>query len=221
MKMTRASLAIAVTLLLSMSITASATDTTDLWDINQGCVVTGAWTAGVYPGSDIRNMFGGEFGTIEVGNTVFPDAQIFGPGSTAWVSWQTPTPVDLGRFILRVAADGNYPTTYNRAIQGFSIYASDIAHAYDDNWGDPIYASGYLAPPVGQYSDGIYSYTIDHIFAAPISAQHFKADIIYGSQVTGPRIIELDGYAPVPEPSSILALVGGLGSLVAFRRRRV
>jgi hypothetical protein len=98
----------------------SADIVTDLWDVNQGCEVTGTCTWGVYPGSDIRNMFGGEFGTIEVGNTVFNDAQIFGPGSTAWVSWKTSTAAELGRFILRVAADGNYPASYNRAIQGFS-----------------------------------------------------------------------------------------------------
>ncbi len=208
--------------LLSISIVASAAqDTTDLWDINQGCVVTGTYTAGVYPGSDIRNMFGGEYGTIEVGNTIFCDAQIFSPGSLAWVSWKTPTAVELERFILSVAADGNYPTTYNRAIQGFNLYASNIAHPYDDNWGDPIYESGYLSPPLGNYINGLYYYTIDHTFSSTISAQYFKADIIYGSVVTGPRVIELDGYAVVPEPSSIIALVGGLGSLLAFRRRRV
>jgi hypothetical protein len=214
-------LIVAAIALLSISIAASAADdTTDLWDVNQGCEVTGMYTAGVYVGSDIRNMFGGEFGTIEVGHTIFYDAQIFGPGSIAWVSWKTPSAVELGRFVFSVAADGNYPTSYNRAVQGFNLYASNIAHTYDDNWGNPIYASGPLPTPLGSHINGIYNYTIDHTFADPISAQHFKADIIYGSSVTGPRVIELDGYAPVPEPSSIMTLIGGLGSLLAFRRRR-
>jgi hypothetical protein len=190
---------------------------TDLWDVNQGCELTGGCTWGAYPGSDIRNMFGGEFGTIEVGNAIYYDAQIFSPGATAWVSWKTPTAVDLGRFVLSVAADGNYPTSYNRAIQGFNLYASDIAHPYDDNWGDPIYASGLLPTPLGTYSNGIYNYTIDHTFSSPVSAQHFKADFIYGSFVTGPRIIELDGY-PVPEPASLSLLA--LGGLALARKRK-
>lgn len=192
-------------------------DTSDLWDVNQGCEVTGACTWGAYPGSDLRNMFGGEFGTIEVGHTVFYDAQIFSPGTTAWVSWKTPVAVDLGRFVLSVAADGDYPTSYNRAIQGFNLYASNVAHLYDDDWGDPVFASGLLPTPLGSYLNGIYYYTIDHTFSSPISAQHFKADIIYGSFVTGPRIIELDGYR-VPEPATLSLLA--LGGLAMIRRYR-
>jgi len=200
---------VAATMVCTMASVALADVTTDAWDINQGSEVTGIVSWGVYPGSDIRNMFGGEFGTIEVGNTVFYDAQIFSPGTVAWVSWRTPAAIELTRFVLSVAADGNYPTTYNRAIQGFNLYASDIAHPFDDNWGVPVYASGLLPTPLGTYNNGLYEFTLDHTFSSPISGQHFKADIVYGSFVTGPRIIELDGYA-VPEPAmlSVLALSG-------------
>ncbi|MFA5906875.1 MAG: PEP-CTERM sorting domain-containing protein [Desulfobacula sp.] len=195
-----------------------ATDTSDLWDINQGNVVTGMYTAGVFPGSDARNMFGGEFGTVDdPGNTVFYDAQIFGPGSIAWVSWQTPTPVKLDRFVLSVVADGNYPVSYNRAIQGFNLYAGD-----DGSVWNPVYASGPLPTPLGTYDNGLYYYTIDYTFSSPITGQHFKADFIYGSYVTGPRIKELDGYGiPVPLPGSMVLLGLGLIGLAGLRRKEI
>lgn len=213
---------LAVTVLLALSAPAWAfTDTSDLWDIKQGNVVTDWNTAGVYYGSDIRNMFGGEFGTIEIGNTIFWDSATIYPGYLAGVSWKTPTAIDLGRFILSVAADGNYPTSYNRAIQGFNLYASNTDLTFYSNWGVPIYSSGYLAPPLGHYINGIYYYKIDHTFTDSISAQYFKADIVYGSNTTGPRIIELDGYgSPVPLPGAVWLLGSGLAGLIAARRKK-
>jgi hypothetical protein len=186
---------------------------TDEWDISQGNVVTGFWAGGVYPGSDIRNMFGGQFGTIEVGNTIFPDAGWL-PGNAVWVSWETPATMSLSRFVLSVAADGNYPVTYNRAIRGFQLYSSD-----DGSTWNSIYDSGLLSAPLGTYSGGLYYYTIDHTFGSAITAKHFKAEFI-ADTVTGPRIIELDGYA-VPEPTSLsLLAIGGLMCGAFFRRRK-
>lgn len=182
---------------------ASADVTTDLWDLQQGCQLTGSSTWGAYPGSDLRNIFGGNFGTIEVGNAVFYDAQIFGPGTVSWVSWSSPEPINLSRFVLNVAADGNYPSTYNRAIQGFNLYLSQIPHPYDDNWGTPVFSSGLLPAPLGTYNNGLYLYTLDHSLPFPLTAQYFKADFIHGSSVTGPRILELDGYGVIPEPTTL------------------
>jgi hypothetical protein len=200
-----------------ISVTPASGDVnTDLWDIQQGCQLTGASTHGVYIGSDLRNMFGGNLGTIEVGNTVFYDAQIFGPGTVTWVSWSTPEPINLSRFVLTVAADGNYPATYNRAIQGFNLYISDTPHLYDSNWGAPVFQSGLLPTPLGEYSNGIYNYTLDHTFPAALTGQHFKADFVHGSYVTGPRIIELDGYGTIPEPAALALLT----PLLLFLRPR-
>lgn len=208
--------------------------TDDLWDISQGNVVTGMSVAGVYPGSDIRNMFGGSFGTIEVGNAIFPDAQIFGPGSVALVGWKTPAVIGLSRFVLSVAADGVYPyqpstatdsSKYNRSIQGFNLYASNSDLDVYANWGTAIYASGPLSAPLGTYSDGLYLYTIDHVFSDTVSSKYFKAEIIYGSYYTGPRILELDGYGstptnPVPAPSTLLLFGTCLAGLATLGRKR-
>jgi hypothetical protein len=65
----------------------------------------------------------------------------------------------------------------------------------------------------------LYYYTIDHTFSSAIIAKHFKAEFI-ADTMTGPRIIELDGYA-VPEPTSISLLAwGGLVVGSFFRRAR-
>lgn len=211
--MKKVTLLTAALALLSMSLGVLADDITDLWDIHQGSIVTGTWVAGLYPGSDARDMFGGEFGTIEAGHTVFPDAGWL-PGNSVWVSWKTPSVVEVGRFVLSVAADGDYPATYNRAIRGFSLYTSDNGNDWNQ-----VYDSGLLSAPLGTYVNGIYNYTCDYTFANPVSSQFFKADFVCDT-TTGPRIIELDGYAPVPEPSSIMALLGGLTGLIGLRRRK-
>lgn len=189
---------------------ASADVTTDLWDVSQGSVVTGFWPSAVYLGSDIRDMFGGEFGTLETGSTVFPDAGWL-PGNSVTVEWKTPSVVELGRFALSVAADGNWPTTYNRAIRGFKLYAGD---GQPPNW-NLIYDSGLLTAPLGEQINGVYHFTIDHTFASPVSSMSFKAEFVCDT-TTGPRVIELDGYA-VPEPASLTLLA--LGGLAAIHRR--
>lgn len=188
--------------------------TTDQWDVSQGSVVTGLWPAAVYTGSDIRDMFGGQFATIETGNTIFPDAGWL-PGNAVWVTWETPSPMALNRFVLAVAADGNYPLTYNRAIRGFQLYSSD-----DGSIWNSIYDSGLLSAPLGTYSGGLYYYTIDHTFGSAITAKHFKAEFI-ADTITGPRIIELDGYAAVPEPTALFLLASSGLLATAFFRRRV
>ncbi|MFO0012965.1 MAG: PEP-CTERM sorting domain-containing protein [Planctomycetota bacterium] len=186
---------------------------TDQWDVNQGSVVTGLWSGGVYAGSDIRDMFGGQFGTIETGNTIFPDAGWL-PGTAVWVSWETPSTMALKRFVLSVAADGNYPVTYNRAIRGFQLYSS-----VDGSTWNSIYDSGSLSAPLGTYSGGLYYYTIDHTFGSEITSKHFKAEFI-ADTITGPRILELDGYG-VPEPTSLSLLASaGLMAGAFFRRVR-
>jgi hypothetical protein len=193
---------------MSLATAAAATVTDDLWDVSQGSVVTGFWPSAIYPGSDIRDMFGGEFATIEPGHMIFPDAGWL-PGNTVWVEWQTPNVVNLARFVLNVAADGNYPTSYNRAIRGFKLYASN-----DGTTWDPLYDSGLLPAPLGTNIGGMYSFTIDHTFADLVASKHFKADFVCDT-TTGPRIIELDGYG-VPEPGTVLL---GLSGLVVICRR--
>ncbi len=49
-----------------------------------------------------------------------------------------------------------------------------------------------------------------------VSASNIKRVRVHGAFWTGDDI----AYEPVPEPSSIIALLGGLASLLAFRRRR-
>lgn len=189
---------------------AATTDTTDVWDISQGNVVTGFWPSGLYEGSDVRNMFGGEFGTIEPGNTIFPDAGWL-PGASFWVTWATPAVVELNRFVLSVGADGNYPESYNRAIRGFKLYASIDG----STWGEPVYDSGPLTAPLGAPSGGMYYYIADQTLATPVSSRHFKMEFICDT-TTGPRIIELDGYVPEPATLSLLAAAG----LALIRRRK-
>ena len=150
---------------------------TDLWDISNGVIITGDSGilnngGGVY--SDNRNMFGGNYGGVEVGNTVFADSS--SPG-TQWITWQTAAPVTIGNFNL-------FATDYNtcRNFSTFRLYAgSTLIHTFT---------------PVASFG-GVYSADI-----TPVTAQNFRAEFDQGLSgpcgyyATSARIMELDGFAP-------------------------
>ena len=167
--------------------------TNDLWDVSQGSVVTGTSGAHV-PYSDIRDMFGGEFGGVDKGSTVFEDGEP--AGFVHYVEWQTPVPVRVNAFNLFAAGDG--PEFDNqREFSQFVLKAKSSPLA--TNFDLTLYTLVVTNHP--------YTF-VDPVNAAlvvanitPVTAQNFRAEFTQytaGRGFDGPRVIELDGYGPNP-----------------------
>lgn len=217
---------------------------TDLWDVSQGTVViatsgalTGGWS------SDVRNMFGGYFGSGPpdlLNNTIFRDQ--LPAGTVHWVEWTTSSPVNVGSFNLVAAHDGDFDgyVTRNINFRGFSsfnLYARDsLASPWTQLYNyatDPDHDLDYGGGP--NYPGQAYLELYANI--TPIAAQYFRAEFVqYGNgsppypygygDAQGPRVFELDGYAPtgggggVPEPTTILLYGLGFAGAGVYRRLR-
>ena len=96
---------------------------TDRFDVSQGARVitssaqySGFFGAGCCGESDARSAFGfltaaysGASGWVEPPNAIFRDGP--GAGTTDYIEWQTPGPVNLTAFELRLQQDGDRKST--------------------------------------------------------------------------------------------------------------
>ena len=189
--------------------------TNDLWDISQGTVVTA--TSGLDPGSDGRDMFGGDFSgpPSEPGRTIFADGRP--PGFVHYIQWQTPAPVAVGAFALFANGDG--PTTSFPAQREFAQFvlkakSSPLATNYDLT----LYTLVVTNHPYTLVDVADQALLVTNI--VPVTAQYFRAEFTQydaGNGYDGPRILELDGYASLmpmitSQPVSQTVTVGGTAS---------
>ncbi len=221
-----AGLLVSAVLFLPTSSMAIPISSTDLWDISQGSTVdstSGALNYSSFWNSDVRNMFGSAFGTVEAGNTLFKDFMSPGQaggsvpaGFTHFVEWHTPGLVTLRSFDLHASNEGMTRRAFNR----FQLFSGDGA----GNWSS-IYDTG------AGFSYGVLDLAID---VAPVTAQYFRAEFVQApwtdSRAIGPRIHELDGFdtfldgttggSSAPEPSTVFLMGLGLAALGFGRRRK-
>jgi PEP-CTERM motif len=162
-----------------------------------------------FAGSDVRDIFGGTFSTMEApGRTVFAD----NPNVvTAYqVSFTTSAPVSISGFSLFLKEDST--ATDLRSATDFQLKANGN-----------LITDAVIGSPGQSYFVNFGSDFLEvSATFAPVTASSFQAIFTSNnSAFNGIRVYELDAQAvAVPEPTTIrLALLSGL-VLVAFVRRR-
>jgi hypothetical protein len=189
----------------------------DLWDISQGAVVDSSsvilyWRDDY--GSDARNMFGGSYGEVEPGNTLFADNQP--AGFTHFIEWHTPGIINLTGFNLVAVHDAGSDA---RSFQEFRLYY------YNGLSWIKFYTFDSMHPYGGGYQNNVLDLMVNNL---SITAECFRAEFDqygYVHWASGPRICELDGFGsyqqlvPVPEPGTLMLLGTGLLGLLGLRRK--
>lgn len=184
----------------------------DLWDVSNGTTII-ANSATLF--GDIRDMFGANDSPYapERGHTIFEDWRPL--NYQHWVEWQTPQAVTVGRVVLWAEHDAS---PWGRSFNRFSLEAWDDADAAYITILDTQVAIPYV------YVQDVQGLVLDAILFSPVTASRFRASFYQGTEVawaSGPRILELDAFGPVPEPTSAAALAVGLFWLGGIRRRRL
>jgi sugar lactone lactonase YvrE len=177
--------------IVGISVLGAPPATNDVWDISQGVSVTA--TSGLYPGSDARDMFGGNLASLEPGNTLFTDGKP--DGFVHDVEWQTLTPVTIRSFRLFAVGDG--PEFNNeREFARFTLKAKSPGSSIYD-----LVLYSFTPSHPYPYVDAT-NYEVLEANLPGITAQSFRAEFVqFNGQrgFDGPRIIELDGFAqPLP-----------------------
>lgn len=182
----------------------------DLWDTSQGTIVT-AHSSYRPGGYDSRDVFGGAFGSgigLETGGVIFTDGQQ--AGYVHSIEWRTTAPVTLGSFSFYASED---LSPLQRAVARFRLLAKSANSAtYDLTLYDYTPQQPYNWVDQSQYL--LLTANI-----SAVTAQDFRAEFFdLGGSFNGPRIVELDGFAPVPEPTSLILFAAGM--LVIARNRK-
>jgi hypothetical protein len=189
-------------------------------------VVTGSSPASTTPNATSPvAIFGGVYGNWEPQNILFQDGK--SESFVHWAEWQTTAPVTIGAFNLwatpayQQSPDPSDPHYARRSFARFRLFAwngSSFQKVFDDA---PVLP--YYLPPEAP-SRLPFSITLDQ----PVSAQKWRVEFsqqVWTSSYNnisagyyGPRIVEFDGFAPVPEAATLSLLV--VGGLVFMHRGR-
>ncbi|HEV8543350.1 MAG TPA: hypothetical protein VGR78_13225 [Verrucomicrobiae bacterium] len=183
-------LSISVLLLTALKGVAQfAPSTSDVWDVSRGTILILSSDLDSPNAYDMRDMFGGSFGTsaAEKGNVVF--AHGAPEGSVNVIEWRTKT---------------------NYAIKSFRLFAYDDPGTMDHGMGLFRLSAKSAGSPT--FDTVLYEFTPAHpyhyedaahqlLIAAnvkPVQAQEFKAEFTTwngqsGPAANGPRVVELDG----------------------------
>jgi hypothetical protein len=168
-------------------------------------------------GSDVRDVFGGSFSTLEgPGHIIFADTP--GAVTTYQITFQTASPMTISSYALYLGEDG---TSLNRSATNFQLKANGN-----------LISNVALAPQGQSYSSAFGSgfIKVTDTFG-PVTGSTFQALFTANTGTFGGiRVFELDAFGGVanvgqqangvPEPSSVgMALLGGLMLLPLLRRR--
>ena len=186
--------------------------TTDLFDVAQGTIVTSS--SALYPTFDARSAFGYASNSFaEQTRTIFADSPAI---TTDFIDFQTAQPINLGSYRLYLGEDGN--GTDGRSATAFRLYASSNIN---DVQSDLVSSASFVGTYTATYGSPAILVT-DSLNLSNVQFFRMEIDRSNLASDSGPRVIELDGFAPTPEPSSLILASCGLCALIASRgcRRR-
>lgn len=183
----------------------------DAFDIAQGTIITDSTPA--YPGSDVQNMFGGDYGSLEqgTGGLIFQDfdftnadaeqAHPAGSGYVYWVNFQTPYLVRLSGYHLVTAGD------LGRHSGSFALKADLDGDGEYETLIDSYTPAPQAVVPPNAVGD------ITRQWATPVVAKRFRAEFTIALNplfMEAPRVYELDSITePDPdEPQTVLSSPG-------------
>lgn len=155
---------------------------TDLFDVAQGAVVTSS--SPLFTTFDARSAIGYiNPSGIEQSRTIFSSSLT----TTDFIDFQTNQPIDLGHYRLFLGQDGD--GSNNRSATAFRLYASS-------NSGDVQSHLVSLANISATYTAtyGSPAISVSESLNLP-SVQYFRLEIDRAFGFSGPRVIELDGFA--------------------------
>lgn len=153
-------------------------------DLFQGAVIDAAPSTPARSGFDLRDIFGGQFSTLEPGRTVLPDNQ----GSAVQsVYFHTAAPVTLSGYQLYLGDDAT-----GRGASLVEVAVTDASFTTNT-----VLSSVNLASP---YPSGVGANSTRHILVsdsfAPVTGQYFVIRFTPSTPNSGVRVIEFDGVAP-------------------------
>ena len=143
-------------------------------------------------------MFGGDFGSPEITNTIYAD--YLPAGTLHWVEWQTAEPVNLQSFQLDMAHDGPPRDVNFRGVETFRLYyrdgSSNLVKLFEISPANP-YGDTVAPPNTTVTTNDAGNLLVLCVNTGAVNAQVFLAEFVqYGppSNASGPRIRELDGF---------------------------
>ncbi len=213
----------------------------DAWQYTN---ITSISAPSIHPNSNALNMFGNTSNNTEIYNTIFNDSSAQAYWHT--VEWRLAASMTLGSFNLVAQHDG---TNYNpndpytngyrdQNYRGFGAFKLEYLDANNiwqllysvsnigttavlgDGQTHPVYGGGVTYPSLWTYE--LYA------TVTPTTAEYWRASFqqygVANGHASGPRILELDGFAyvepnhGVPEPATLLLFCLGLAGLAGVRR---